>query len=160
MLFQGQAILEDDWFRDQDPIDWSRKDTYRGILLMYRDLIHLRRNAYHTTRGLCGQHVQVHHVNNRDKVIAFHRWDEGGPGDDVLVVANLANRSYESYTLGFPREGFWRVRFNSDWRGYSADFGDHLGYDTVALQGEQDGMPFRGNIGIGPYSVILLSQDS
>ena len=105
-------------------------------------------------------HINVHHVNNSDKVIAFHRWDNGGPGDDVIVVANFANRSYDSYTLGMPRAGQWRVRFNSDWQGYSADFGNHMGYDTMAGGGPMDGMPFQANVGIGPYSVLILSQDN
>ena len=48
----------------------------------------------------------------------------GGPGDDVIVLLNFANRAYESYTFGFPRAGIWQVRFNSDWSGYSADFGN------------------------------------
>ncbi|HEX9076107.1 MAG TPA: alpha amylase C-terminal domain-containing protein, partial [Anaerolineae bacterium] len=91
--------------------------------------------------------------------IAYHRWDAGGAGDDVIVVANFANRSYDSYALGFPRGGGWRVRFNSDWVGYSADFGNQLGYDTLTRPDPKDGMPFQANVGIGPYSVLILSQD-
>lgn len=158
MIFQGQEILEDEWFHDQDPMDWTKLDTYRGIHDLYRDLIRLRRNWYDNTRGLRGQHVNVHHVNNNDKVIAFHRWEIGGPGDDVIVVVNMGDRSYESYNIGFPHEGSWQVRFNSDWNGYSPDFGNHPGDDTTATWGASDGMPFNGNVGIGPYSVIILSQ--
>jgi 1,4-alpha-glucan branching enzyme len=102
MLFQGQEFLEDAWFRDEDPLDWSRTRTYAGIVNLYRDLIRLRRNWHDTTRGLRGQHVNVFHVNNRDKLIAFHRWDRGGPCDDVIVVANFANRAYDSLRAGVP----------------------------------------------------------
>ena len=49
---------------------------------------------------------RIFHVNEADKVIAFHRWDQGGPGDDVVVVANFANRSHEGYRIGLPREGY------------------------------------------------------
>lgn len=160
MIFQGQEFLEDEWFHDQDPIDWSKKETYRGILLMYRDLIRLRRNWYDNTRGLRGQHVHVHHVNNNDKVVAFHRWERGGPRDSVIIVVNMGSRGYESYHIGFPREGMWRVRFNSDWVGYDPSFGNHFSYDTVAHRGERDEMPCNGNVGIGPYTVIILSQDN
>ena len=106
-----------------------------AINALYRDLIRLRRNWFNQTRGLRGQQINVHHVNNTDKMIAFHRWENGGPGDDVVIVANFGNRSYDSYALGFPRAGDWRVRFNSDWQGYSADFGNQLGYDTFAGAG-------------------------
>jgi 1,4-alpha-glucan branching enzyme len=160
MIFQGQEFLEDQWFHDIDPIDWSKRDTYSGILQMYRDMIQLRRNWYDTTRGLRGQHVHVHHVNNNDKLIVFHRWENGGPRDDVVVVVNLANRGYQSYNIGFPREGLWKVRFNSDWSGYESSFGNHLSYGTVASGGARDGMACNGNVAIGPHSVIILSQDS
>ena len=93
-------------------------------------------------------------------MIAFHRWENGGPGDDVVIVANFGNRSYDSYSLGFPRAGGWRVRFNTDWQGYSTDFGNQLGYDTSADGGSRDGMPFQANVGVGPYSVLILSQDN
>ena len=160
MIFQGQEFLEDGYFQDTVPLDWAKLQSFNGIYLLYRDLIHLRRNWANGTRGLRGQHINVHHINNTDKVIAFHRWENGGPGDDVVVVANFANRSYDSYALGLPREGQWRVRFNSDWQGYSADFGNQLGYDTTAGGGPLDNMPYQANVGIGPYSVLILSQDN
>jgi 1,4-alpha-glucan branching enzyme len=159
MIFQGQEFLEDGFFKDSVPLDWSRLTTYAGIQLLYRDLIRLRRNWFNQTAGLRGQNLSVHHVNNADKLIGFHRWANGGPGDDVVVLANFANRSYDRYALGFPRDGFWRVRFNSDWQGYSADFGNCPGYDTLAGGDSRDGMPFQANVGIGPYSVLILSQD-
>ena len=160
MIFQGQEFLEDEYFRDSTPLDWTKLDTYGGINALYRDLIRLRRNWFNQTRGLRGQHINVHHVNNTDKVIAFHRWENGGLGDDVVIVANFGNRSYESYSLGFPRAGYWRVRFNSDWQGYSADFGSQSAYDTSAGAGPRDGLPFQANVGAGPYSVLILSQDN
>ncbi len=159
LIFQGQEFLEDKYFRDTAPLDWTRLQTYAGIHTLYRDLIRWRRNWFNQTRGLRGQYLNVHHVNDTDKMIAFHRWEMGGPGDDVLIIANFANRGYQSYLLGFPRAGLWHVRLNSDWQGYSADFGNQLGYDTIAGNGSQDGMPFQANVGIGPYSVLILSQD-
>jgi 1,4-alpha-glucan branching enzyme len=35
MLFQGQEFLEDEWFRDTDPLDWSKKERFAGIFRMY-----------------------------------------------------------------------------------------------------------------------------
>jgi 1,4-alpha-glucan branching enzyme len=160
MIFQGQEFLEDEYFRDSAPLDWEKLAAYPGIHALYRDLIRLRRNWFNQTRGLRGQHVNIHHVNNSDKVIAFHRWENGGRGDDVVIVANFANRAYDSYTLGFPRAGGWRVRFNSDWQGYSPDFDNQSGYDTSARDGARDGMQFHANVGIWPYSVLILSQDT
>jgi 1,4-alpha-glucan branching enzyme len=159
MIFQGQEFLEDRYFKDTAPLDWAKLQTFNGINLLYRDLIRLSRNWFNQTRGLRGQHINVHHINNADKVIAFHRWENGGQGDDVIVVANFADRIYDTYAIGMPRPGQWRVRFNSDWQGYSVDFGNHLGYDTTAGGSSMDNMPFQTNVGIGPYSVLILSQD-
>lgn len=159
MLFQGQELLEDRWFEDRDPVDWSRRERFAGIVALYRDLIALRRNARGTTAGLLGRGVWVHHADDEQKVVAFHRWDGGGPGDDVVVVANFAERAHSGYTIGFPREGRWRVRFDSDWTGYDPTFGRQHAYDTDARPGERDGLPFHGDVGLGPYTALILSQD-
>jgi 1,4-alpha-glucan branching enzyme len=160
MIFQGQEFLEDGYFQDSVPLDWAKLAIFAGIQLLYRDLIRLRRNWFDQTRGLRGQNISVHHVNQVDKLIGFHRWENGGAGDDVIVVANFAHQGYDSYSLGFPRGGLWRVRFNSDWQGYSSDFSNHPGFDALAEPGSQDQMGFHASIGIGPYSVLILSQDS
>jgi 1,4-alpha-glucan branching enzyme len=160
MLFQGQEWLEWERFDSTLPLHWERQAANAGIGLLFRDLIRLRRNWYDQTRGLRGQYTHVHHVNDTDKLVAFHRWQDGGPRDDVVVIANFADRSYDSYTIGFPRAGLWKVRFNSDWSGYASDFGSQPGYDTTAAPAARDEMPCQGNIGIGPYSVLILSQDA
>ena len=159
MIFQGQEILEDAWFRDDDPIDWTREQTYAGILLLYRDLIRLRRNWYDTTRGLRGHHLNVHHVDDRAKVLAFHRWRDGGPGDDVVVVLNCSASAIDRYRIGLPRPGTWRVRLNSDWSGYSDDFGAVHSADPSAGEPGAGGMAWAADVAIGPYTALILSQD-
>lgn len=161
MLFQGQEFLEDGFFSDHEPLDWGRRVTFSGIRNLYRDLIRLRRNWFDHTRGLRGQGLHVHHVNNSDKMLAFHRWDQGGPGDDVIVILNFADRSWSNYRIGLPRTGTWQVRFNSDSVAYDAFFGDHPAFDVQANPNVPwDGMPASAEISIGPYSAVILSQTS
>ncbi|HEX2836800.1 MAG TPA: alpha-amylase family glycosyl hydrolase [Phycisphaerales bacterium] len=159
MIFQGQEVLEDGYFQDTDPVDWTKLTTYAGIQTMYRDLIRLRRNWFDTTRGLRGQNTNVYHINNTNKVIAYHRWEAGGLRDDVVIVANFGNTAYTSYNIGMPRSGLWRVRFNSDWNGYSGDFANSPSNDTTAVSGAKDGLAYNANVGIGPYTVVILSQE-
>lgn len=159
MLFQGQEFLQGEWFQDNVPLDWDNLDKYRGIARLYRDLIRLRTDRDGVTRGLTGQHIEVPHVNDAQNVIAFRRWEEGGPGDDVVIVANFANAPVENYQIGFPAEGLWRVRFNSDSRFYSQDFGDYQADDVNAEPGDYDHLPAHGAISAGPYSVVIYSQD-
>jgi 1,4-alpha-glucan branching enzyme len=158
MIFQGQEFLEDGWFADTDPLDWGKATTYGKIIDLHRDLIRLRRNWFNNTRGLRGDHVNVHHVNNSGKVIAYHRWQVGGPGDDVVIIANFSAGTYHNYNVGMPRWGLWRVRFNSDWNGYSNDFANTNSLDTDANGAPKDGMGQSANITVGAYSVVILSQ--
>jgi 1,4-alpha-glucan branching enzyme len=158
MLFQGQEFLEGGWFRDTVPVDWDQNNEFHGIVRLYRDLIMLRLNRQGFTRGLCGQSTQVFHLNDDRKVLAFHRWDQGGPSDDVVVVANFLHEKHEGYRIGFPAPGTWRLRFNSDWQGYNDDFNNHPSNDVLAEAGDCDGLPWQAKVSIGPYSVLIFSQ--
>jgi 1,4-alpha-glucan branching enzyme len=159
MIFQGQEFLEDAWFQDKDPLDWSRAETHEGIVRLYRDLIGLRRNAEGNTAGLTGAYLHVHHLDVENKVVAYHRWAEGGPGDSVVIALNLANGAKRGYEVGFPLPGEWVVRFNGDWNGYSEDFDDIGGSGVAADPDPLDELPCRGLIDLAPYSGLILSQD-
>ena len=118
--------------------------------------------------------MNIFHQNQADNVIAYHRWHQRGPGDDVVVVVNLSHIAHENYKLGFPSPGTWRLRLNSDWKGYSRAFKNQACSDVVAVAElpaatkdateavkapERDGFPAVGAINIGPYSVLVFSQD-
>ncbi len=169
MIFQGQEFLEDGWFQDSVPLDWHKSEDFSGLVRMYRDLIHLRLNRFDTTRGLTGSGLNTFHQNQSDNVLAYHRWHQGGAGDDVVVVINLSHLPHVNYQLGFPAPGRWRLRLNSDWLGYSRAFGNQecadVNISDVSLLNGQpsspqrDGFPCSGIINIGPYSVLIFSQD-
>ena len=133
---------------------------FRGIVRLYRDLIRLRLNRGGQTRGLTGQHVQMIRVDDANNVIAFRRWMDGGPGDDVVVVANFDRNRRENFTIGFPASGAWKLQFNSDWTGYSDIFEGYPSSDVTAKAGEYDGLPAHASVNIGPYSVLVFSQVS
>jgi 1,4-alpha-glucan branching enzyme len=159
MIFQGQEFLEDDWFRDQDPLDWTKKQRFAGVFRLYQDLIRLRLNRDGQTAGLCGQEVSVYHVNNSRKVLAYHRWEHGGAGDSVLVVANFSTQPQLEYSIGFPADGEWVVRFNSDSMYYDGEFHDQGPANVLAKGPGQDGLPSKGTLTIAPYSTLVLSQN-
>ena len=50
------------------------------------------------------------------------------------------------------------MRLNSDWAGYSPDFGNHPSYHTTAAAPGRDGLPCSGHVGVGPYTAVILSQ--
>jgi 1,4-alpha-glucan branching enzyme len=155
MLFQGQTILEDGWFQDTDPVDWSNVRKFSGVTRLYRDLIRLRLNSDGVSRGLTGPHIAVHHVNDRDKVIAFLRHKEGGPNDHTLIVANFSAQGWEHYKVGVPVAGRWVARFNSDWEGYREDLENFPVQDVVAAASERDGQPATADVSVAAYSLSI-----
>ncbi|UOQ52587.1 alpha-amylase family glycosyl hydrolase [Hymenobacter cellulosivorans] len=160
MMFQGQEMLADGYFSDDQPLEWQHADQHAGLVHLYRDLIRLRRNLDGQTRGLLGQHTAITHLNDADKILAFRRWDQGGPGDETIILANFADQTHPAYTIGLPAGGQWRVRFNSDWEGYDEEFGNFESVDSEATEGEYDGLPFQASFGLAPYSVLIISQEA
>ena len=162
MIFQGQEMLETRAFGFNTPtnMDFSRaKDArFSGIVQMYRDLIALRLNLKGKTGGLAGQNLNVFHMDNGNKTLAYHRWENGGAGDDVVVVANFSNVPQQNLNIGFPRAGQWHVVFNSGASIYDPGFTNGDSFDTMANPGGKDGLNFNANVGVGPYSVVILSQ--
>ena len=117
-IFMGQEFLADrQW--DPDPaaldnlIKFSALESGDKVLTDHlrftQDLTRLRWNQ----PALRGDNVHAFHVNNQNRVIAFHRWLEGS-GQDVIVVATLAEATLFNYEIGFPFAGHWVEVFNSD----------------------------------------------
>lgn len=159
MLFQGQSFLEDGWFQDQEPLDWSKAEDHNGIVDMTAKLIALRQNVHGTTRGLTGSHVQMLHVNHADKVVAFHRWNQGGALDDCVVIVNFSNQHFSDYRLGVPTAGNWKRRFSSDRKQWNDDFGGAASGDLEAKMDETDGCCASLTLVLPPYTALIYSQD-
>lgn len=158
MIFQGQEFLEDEWFRDEVPVDWAKLAAHGSIHALYRDLVALRRNLRGLTAGLAGQHLETNHVDHGNKVLAYRRWREEGAQDDVMVVLNLSAHARNGYDIGVPHEGTWWVRLNTDSTAYSGDFADHGEPASDARPDPLDGYDHRITIDLAPYSALILSR--
>ena len=115
-IFMGQEFLEDKQWHDEPgsvfQISWEGLASDRSMadfLRFSRELIALRRHR----PGLKGTGLNVYHVHNANRVLAFQRWVPG-EGHDVVVIASLNENTYHNYWLGFPAAGHWREIFNSD----------------------------------------------
>jgi len=153
MLFQGQEFVQGGSFTDWEGLDWHKAEKYAGIVQAHKHLVALRRNLAGVSAGLSGSEVNLMHLDENNKVISYHRWKNGGPKDDVVVVINFGNRAFENYALSLPRDGLWQVRFNSAWKGYSPDFKEVEIANVVAETG-------TGIINLPASSVVILSQDN
>jgi 1,4-alpha-glucan branching enzyme len=152
MVFQGQDMLENLQFSSSRPVDWTKTNTYSGIVQLYHDLIRARRNLDSYTPGLKGDQCSMITVDNGSKLVAYQRW-QTGTTNQAVVVANFSGVPRSGYSLTFPQAGKWYVHFNSDSRSYSADFGN-IGSTVVTASGT----PATGVVTISPYSALILSQ--
>ena len=115
MLFMGEEFLEDKSWSDSNMdllLFWDGLKTdkvMQDYLRFCRELIGLRKHQ----PALRSEAVNVFHVHNENRVIAFQRWVVGS-GRDVVVAATLSETTYWGYALGFPGPGSWREVFNSD----------------------------------------------
>jgi 1,4-alpha-glucan branching enzyme len=163
MLFMGQEILEDKPWNDTPSTDtliwWDGLATDRAMrdhLRCTRDLVRLRR----AQPALRGEPINVFHVHNDNRVIAFHRWLEGA-GRDVVVVASLNESTLLGYQLGFPSGGRWLEIFNSD------VYDNFVNPQVVGNGGEinADGPPMHGlptsaAVVIPANSLLIFARDA
>lgn len=152
MLFQGQEMMEGGSFNDWRSLDWDARAVNTGITDAFRHLIALRKNDHKVSAGLSGQNVNLLHLDETNKVMSYHRWNAGGPKDDIVVLVNFSNRSHQTYELNLPRDGVWRTRFNSNWKGYSDDFKE----DDIPSIESREG---RSVLSLPASCVLIFSQD-
>ncbi len=174
-LFMGQEFLEDKqwcpdprrpdhmiWWgglakaADDKPVDPAMADHLRFT----KDAVRLR--CAHP--GLRGEGLNVFFASDADRVIAFHRWVQGG-GDDVVVVASLHETTWSDYRIGFPSAGRWLEVFNSD--AYDSCTANAVSVNPMVAgnQGEiaadwwpMQGMPASASIVIPANSVVVFAK--
>ena len=76
------------------------------------------------------------------------------------MLLNFSNNAIDDYRIGFPTDGEWQIRLNSDSTRYSEDFADTPVDPVHAESAPYDGYPASGTIAIGPYSIVIMSQES
>jgi len=152
MLFQGQEFAEEGSFNDWQQLDWLKADKQGGLIHAHAELISMRRNRHDTTAGLCAENINISHLDENNNVLAYHRWQYGGPKDDVMIIINFEATYHPAYDLGFPRNGTWQVRFNSTANEYIATGKVYDVGDAIVENGSS-------TISIPPRSVLIFSQN-
>ena len=165
MLFMGQEFLEDKFWTDYTGrpellIHWAGLEAGDRHMTDHhrftRELLWLKR----TQPGLNGDGVNVFHVHNYNRVIAFHRWVPG-EGRDIVVVASLNESTFydRSYQIGFPIAGEWREVFNSDVFDNFVNPGvQGNGGRVVAHAGGRDGLPASAGITLPANSLLVFAR--
>jgi 1,4-alpha-glucan branching enzyme len=165
-LFMGQEFLAaNPW--NCDPRDSAHLIGWNGLetgsdramvdhLRFTQDLIRLRWNQ----PALRGEDVNPFHVHDQDRVIAFHRWLDG-TGNDVIVVATLAETTWYNYTIGFPQPGPWLEVFNSDvYDNWVNPMVAGNGGGISASGGPLEGFPASANVVIPANGVVVFARNA
>jgi 1,4-alpha-glucan branching enzyme len=166
MIFMGQEFLEDKywtdypkrpelliWWAGLEGQDRNMSDHHRFT----RELMWLRRKH----PALRSEGINVFHVRNDNRVIAFQRWIPN-TGRDVVVVASLNENTYynRSYRIGFPAGGHWNEVFNSDI--YDNFFNPSVqgNFGGVEADGPAwDGLPASAGITLPANSLLVFARD-
>jgi 1,4-alpha-glucan branching enzyme len=161
----GQEFLETrQWYWDptwvNKLIEWSELEAGANErvnqLRFTQDLIRLRWDQ----PALRSDNVNVFHVHNQKRVIAFHRWLEG-VGRDVIVAASLNEATWYGYSIGFPFSGAWKEVFNSDvYYNWVNPLVAGNGGGVVARGGPQHGFDASAGIVIPANAVVVFTRDS
>jgi 1,4-alpha-glucan branching enzyme len=109
----------------------ERQGNGQRLFLFYQDLIKFRR--HHS--GLKSHNIEILHVHNANRVLAFRRWDDL---EELLVVASLNNQPFAAgYVIANPslKSGPWQEIFNSDAMAYGGNDEGNQGATVSAHQG-------------------------
>jgi 1,4-alpha-glucan branching enzyme len=157
MIFQGQEFVENEPLVYNQPLQWNLATQFAGIRKLWGALASARKNQSGHTPNLTGDGLNIYQVDNTNKFIAYERYDSQTPGI-AIVVANFTGNAETGMQVGFPASGTWITRFNSDSKAYSSTFSGTGSPSLQAKGGPYSGMPYSGTLTIGPYSLMILSQ--
>ncbi len=112
-----------DFMDNREDLQAGRQGEGRQLFAFYRELIRLRLSC----PGLRSRDIDILHVHNANRVIAFRRWNHD---QAFLIAASLNNRPFLSgYNIehSLLDEGSWKEVFNSDAAGYGGANAGNLG---------------------------------
>jgi len=98
-------------------------------------------------------------MTEKARTMAKHSGMGAIPHAKGVTFRVWAPHAGKAYVIDFPRAGLWKTRFNSDSYNYGPNFANHPTTDVETRAEGADGLPCSGEIGIGPYTVVIFSQD-
>lgn len=155
-MFMGSEFLEDTDFESNDShrIDWSKAATYANYLQAVKDMIRIRKQ---NPGFRANADFEINRTDESKDTLTMHRWD--GAGNDLLVVASLANEDQLNYHLGFPQGGIWHEIYNSQASSYGGN-GSGNGGAITANGPAKDGYLQSAWITIPRMSVTVFRAET
>lgn len=151
LMLMGNEFLQPGSFHENQPLDWSRRQKFSGLVDLNRDLIHLRRNLGGAGNALKGAGIDIQIADHTKKILAYWRWHERSPSDRMVIAMNFSGQVQTNISLLFPSDGLWVPRINSDWTRYGGDTRENTAPFRLS------GGTLRLNVTLAPYSVQIFS---
>ena len=141
MFFMGEEIgaqkryTYDNFILNREDILGEKNGNGKYLFRFYRELITLSRRL----RSVRSHNIDILHVSNSNRIIAFKRWSGN---EDVIIVASLNNSPFangyviEKDWLAIPEAG-WKEIFNSDAAGYG---GQNIGNGGAIIHSSQNSL--------------------
>ncbi len=130
-LQNSEDVIKGGFFYNREDLRGERQNNGQRLFKFYQDLIRFRLNH----SGLRSHNIDIIHVHNDNRVIAFKRWDET---QEFLVVASLNNSPFaDGYAIENYRipDGTWKEMFNSDLQSYGGNNVGNLGANITSNNG-------------------------
>jgi 1,4-alpha-glucan branching enzyme len=121
-----------DFLANREDLLGDRTRDGKRLFEFYQDLIRL----LYKHSGLRAHTIDIIHVHNANRVIAFRRWDDT---EELLVVASLNNSPFSSgYAIASSHlgDGRWQEIFNSDTEAYGGYNIGNLGATIASSHGQ------------------------
>lgn len=153
MFFMGEEIGAQkqyryrDFLNNREDLIGERKGNGRFLFQYYGDIIRLRLNH----SGLRSRNIDIVHIHNTNRIIAFRRWDDT---QEFLVVGSLNNSPFaDGYRIENSQlsNGLWQEIFNSDAQAYG---GNNIGNSGATIPSNNSSL----NLVIPANGVIVLQK--
>ena len=119
LTFMGDEIGQQIEWRYYESIEWFLAKDFDATHGAQQRFIEALNHFYTKQRGLwqnayTEQGFEWIDANNSEQsIVSFVRHGDK-PADDLLILINFDPASYETYRVGTPREGDWKLVFNTD----------------------------------------------
>jgi 1,4-alpha-glucan branching enzyme len=122
LLFQGGEFGQGEEWNFEQSLDWHLLDYdyHKGVQSMVADINQLYRKepALHQKQFDAAGFQWIDYNDAENSVLAYIRKGNKSK-DDVVVVCNMTPMTRDTYRIGLPKQGTYRLIFNSDDMKYS-----------------------------------------
>ena len=110
------------------------------------------------TFGLTGHQIEIIHLNNETKILAYTRTHKDHLDNPTLIVLNLSSNVYGNYKIGSPKSNDLKTIFNSTWQGYDSDDFETVETKLTIVENEEcDHKEHSLSFAIDSYAALIIN---